>query len=174
MFSKQKHKHSLYAAVGGEIRDNAQWPLRNPAARGVKIQDKESWEIQIYSCDRLPQCDNTAGQHWTPPPVSQDADCKFCLPNLPQFSPPLTAKHNTWKNRKKTEVDVTTTIVLLWKSCKMSHRLHGVPFPFILCCRITQQRVTKKATQSEELVLAEAMERRELIWSVLLCLAGVA
>lgn len=42
MFSKQKHKHSLYAAVGGEIRDNAQWPLRNPAARGVKIQDKES------------------------------------------------------------------------------------------------------------------------------------
>lgn len=43
----------------------------------------------------------------------------------PQFPPPLTEKHHTEKQDKtqkgNKEVDVTTTMALFWKLCKMSH-----------------------------------------------------
>lgn len=47
-------------------------------------------------------------------------------------------------------------MVLSWKLCWMSLRLHGVPF--VLCCGITQQQLTQKATRSEELALAEGCQ----------------
>lgn len=47
------------------------------------------------------------------------------FPPAPQFPPPLTEKHHTEKQDKtqkgNKEVDVTTTMALFWKLCKMSH-----------------------------------------------------